>query len=136
MNILASYEWIKEYLKMDDSPRQFADEMSLKSMSVEHIDDVAGRFDHIVVGQIEEILAHPNADKLRIAITDIGTAVNADGAPVEIVCGGSNLAVGQKVVVALPGAQVRWHGEGDHSRCLRCHRVHRPEGDLHPRNPL
>lgn len=113
MNILASYEWIKEYLKIDASPRQFADEMSLKSMSVEHIDDVAARYDHVVIGEVEEILPHPNADKLQIAITNVGTAVNADGASVEIVCGGSNLAVGQKVVVALPGAQVRWHGEGD-----------------------
>ncbi len=107
MNILASYNWLKEYCKTDVSPEVFAQEISLRSMSVEHIDVVADRFTHIVVGEIKEITAHPNANKLRIAKTDIGDRV------VEIVCGGSNLAIGQRVVVALPGARVRWHGEGE-----------------------
>jgi phenylalanyl-tRNA synthetase beta chain len=113
MNILASYEWIREYLKIDADARAFANEMSTKSMSVERIDDVAARFAHMVVGEVLEVLPHPNADKLKIAVTDVGTAVNAGGESVEIVCGGVNLAVGQRVVVALPGARVRWHGEGD-----------------------
>lgn len=107
MNILASYSWLKEYCKTDASPEVFAQEISLRAMSVEHIDNVASRFEHIVVGEVKEIVAHPNANKLRIAKTDIGNQV------VEIVCGGVNLAVGQRVVVALPGAKVRWHGEGD-----------------------
>jgi phenylalanyl-tRNA synthetase beta chain len=107
MNILASYSWIKEYCKAEVSPEVFAQELSLRSMSVEHIDVLRDRFAHIVVGEIKEIVAHPNANKLRIAKTDVGERV------VDIVCGGSNLEVSQKVVVALPGAKVRWHGEGD-----------------------
>lgn len=107
MNILASYSWLKEYCNTDVSPEVFAQEMSLRAMSVEHIDNVASRFENIVVGEVKEIVAHPNASKLRIAKTNVG------GQVVEIVCGGVNLAVGQRVVVALPGAKVRWHGEGD-----------------------
>ncbi|MEK9157377.1 MAG: phenylalanine--tRNA ligase subunit beta, partial [Patescibacteria group bacterium] len=107
MNILASYSWLKEYCKTDASPEVFAQEISLRAMSVEHIDIVAARFENIVVGEVKEIVAHPNANKLRIAKTSIGDRI------VEIVCGGTNLAVGQRVVVALPGAKVRWHGEGD-----------------------
>lgn len=107
MNILASYSWLKEYCKTDASPEVFAQEISLRAMSVENIDNVAARFENIVVGEVKEIVAHPNANKLRIAKTDVGDRV------VEIVCGGVNLAVGQRVVVALPGARVRWHGEGD-----------------------
>jgi phenylalanyl-tRNA synthetase beta chain len=76
-------------------------------MSVEKIEKLSEKFDHMVVGVIKEIKAHPNANKLRIAVTDIGEKT------VDIVCGGSNLAVGQKVFVALPGAKVKWHGEGD-----------------------
>lgn len=107
MNILASYNWVREYLKTSATPEEFARELSLKSMSVEKMEKLAEKFDHMVVGVIKEIKAHPNANKLRIAVTDIGAQT------VEIVCGGSNLEVGQRVFVALPGAQVKWHGEGD-----------------------
>ncbi|MBU1126403.1 phenylalanine--tRNA ligase subunit beta [Patescibacteria group bacterium] len=107
MNILVSYNWIKEYLKTNLSPEEFAKEMSAKSMSVETIDRLRDRFANMVVGVVKELKAHPGADKLRLAEVDIGREV------VEIVCGGKNLAIGMRVLVALPGAQVRWHGEGE-----------------------
>lgn len=59
-------------------------------------------FDHVVVGEIVGIKPHPNADKLRLA--DVITAPN--GQPQEIVCGAPNIEVGQKVPVALIGAQL------------------------------
>ena len=62
----------------------------------------------MVVGEIREVLPHPNADKLRICRTDIG-----GGTVKEIVCGGTNLRDGMKVAVALPGSVCRWHGEGE-----------------------
>jgi phenylalanyl-tRNA synthetase beta chain len=107
MNILASYNWIKEYLKTELSPEEFSREMSLKSMAVESIERLSEKFDAMVIGLVKEIKKHPDADKLNIAITDIG------GKEVEIVCGGKNLAEGMRVLVALPGSKVRWHGEGD-----------------------
>ncbi|MDP2631501.1 MAG: phenylalanine--tRNA ligase subunit beta [Candidatus Uhrbacteria bacterium] len=107
MNILASYNWIKEYLKTDATPADFARELSLKSMSVESATQLADSFKKMVVGVVKEIKAHPNADRLKIALTDIGSDT------VETVCGGTNLKEGMRVFVALPGAKVRWHGEGD-----------------------
>lgn len=107
MNILASYKWLKEYLKTDLTPEEFARELSLKSMSVESIDKGADKFAGMVVGVIKEVKPHPKADRLRITVVDVGSRT------VEIVCGGSNLEVDQKVFVALPGSKVRWHGEGD-----------------------
>src|SRR3989338_3991456 len=107
MNILISYNWMKEYLETDLSPEEFAKRTTASGNSVEAIDRVAERFVHMVVGDVLEVKAHPNADKLRVAVVDIGTK------QIEIVCGGENLSEGQKVVVALPGARVRWHGEGD-----------------------
>lgn len=107
MNILASYKWIREYLKTDASPEEFAREMSLKSMSVESTQLLSDRFKNVVIGEVVEIKNHPNAEKLKIVMTDIG------GKQIEIVCGGKNLCKDQKVVVALPGAKVLWHGQSD-----------------------
>lgn len=107
MNNLASYAWLKEYLKTDATAEEFARELSLKSMSVEKIEHLAEKFANMVVGVIKEIKPHPDANKLRIVVTDIGART------VEIVCGGTNVAEGMKVFVALPGSKVRWHGEGD-----------------------
>jgi phenylalanyl-tRNA synthetase beta chain len=107
MNILASYNWIKEYLKTDATAEEFAREMSLKSMSVESIDCLKDRFKNIVIGEIKDLKQHPDADRLKIVIVDIGSR------EIEIVCGGQNLCSGMKVVVALPCSRIRWHGEGD-----------------------
>ncbi|MCR4311702.1 MAG: phenylalanine--tRNA ligase subunit beta [Candidatus Uhrbacteria bacterium] len=107
MNILASYDWIKEYLTTDLAAADFAREFSLRSMSVERVESLADRFANMVVGDVVEVRPHPNADRLRIATTNIGEKT------VDIVCGGANIAQGMKVLVALPGAWVRWHGGGD-----------------------
>lgn len=107
MNILVSDKWLREYAKMKEKPEAFARAISKVGPSVERIYRQGADLEKIVVGQITELLPHPNADKLRLAKTSIGTEM------LVIVCGGSNLAVGQLVAVALVGARVRWHGQGD-----------------------
>lgn len=107
MNILVSDKWLREYVKMKKKPEQFAAAISLVGPAVERIAYAGADLDKVVVGKITELEKHPNADKLRIAKTDVG------GKILNIVCGGSNLAVGQTVAVALTGARVRWHGQGD-----------------------
>jgi phenylalanyl-tRNA synthetase beta chain len=74
---------------------------------VERIIDLAKNYEHIVVGRIEKIGSHPKADRLHVAGVNIGKE------EVTIVCGGKNLKEGQFVAVALPGAKVKWHGEGN-----------------------
>jgi len=108
MNVLISYKWLREYLDTKLSPEEFARLTTDAGNSVEYLRDVAREFDKMIVGKVIEIKNHPNADKLKIAKTKIGSKKT-----VEIVCGGENLAEGQKVIVALPGAKVRWHGEGE-----------------------
>lgn len=107
MNLLVSYNWLKSHAKLDASPQDFANRISLSGPSVERIIEVGKDLDKVVVGRIVEVKPHPDADKLRVVLTDIG------GEEKDIVCGGSNLEAGQHVVVALPGAMVRWHGEGE-----------------------
>ena len=107
MNILASYNWVKDYLNTKDTIAQFDKKMSLTGSSVEYIHRGKELFDKMVVGLVKELKDHPDANALKVCVTDIGKE------EVEIVCGGTNLCEGMKVFVALPGARVRWHGEGD-----------------------
>ncbi len=105
-----SLNWIKDYVKIPDDMdlTKLAYDLTMSTVEVEGAENLAERFDKIVVGEIKEVLPHPNADKLRVCKVDIG-----DGEIKDIVCGGSNLEAGMKVVVACPGAMVRWHGEGE-----------------------
>ncbi len=105
MNLLAPYSWIKEFLRTEFTSADFAKQMSLIGNSVERQHRADRGLDHIVVGYVLEVHPHPNADALRVAIVEI-----APGDERRIVCGGENLAGGQTVAVALPGAKVLWHG--------------------------
>ena len=108
MNSLVSYEWLKHYVKLRETPEEFAKRMSLSGPAVERIVPQGADLANIVVGRIVEIKKHPNADKLRIVSVDVGAKTKLD-----VVCGGTNLADGQWVAVALLGAKVKWHGQGD-----------------------
>ena len=105
-----SLNWIRDYVKLpeDMDLKRLAYDLTMSTVEVEDAVDLGASFRSTVVGEIREILPHPNADKLRICRTDIG-----GGDIREIVCGGSNLRDGMKVAVALPGAFCRWHGEGE-----------------------
>lgn len=107
MNFLLSYDWLKEYAKTDLAPEEFARKLSLSGPAVERIHRPAAALEHVVVGRIAELRPHPNANRLQVTIVDVGKEL------LEIVCGGSNLAVGQKVAVAKVGSRVRWHGQGE-----------------------
>ncbi len=105
-----SLSWIKDYVELpeDADLKQLAYDLTMDTVEVEDVEYIGRRFDNIVVGVITAVNPHPNADKLRVCTVDIGGEE-----PKEIVCGGINLAVGMKVAVAVPGAMVRWHGEGE-----------------------
>lgn len=105
-----SLNLIRKYVDLPEglTDEQIAYDMTLRTVEVEEVENTAKKFHDIVVGEILEIKAHPNADKLRICMVDIG-----EEEPVQIVCGGSNLYVGEHVVVSKPGAEVVWHGQGE-----------------------
>ncbi len=105
-----SLNWIKEYVEIPNSvtPEKLALDLTMSTVEVEKIIDQGKGFDKMVVGRVVELKQHPNADKLKIVMTDIG-----DGKIKQIICGGTNLFEGMLTCVALPGAKVRWHGEGD-----------------------
>jgi len=107
MNI--SLNWIKQYVDLPKTVK--SEELGLKltmaTVEVEGVENMAESLNNVVVGKITKIAPHPNADRLRLTEVDIGSR------KVKVVCGGSNLAEGMLVAQAMPGAKVRWHGEGE-----------------------
>ena len=108
--MILSLSWIKDYVSLPDDAdlNKLAYDLTMDTVEVEDVEYLGKRFENMVVGVIKEVNPHPNADKLRVCTVDLGEAE-----PKEIVCGGINLEVGMRVAVAVPGAIVRWHGEGE-----------------------
>ncbi|NQV90306.1 phenylalanine--tRNA ligase subunit beta [Candidatus Uhrbacteria bacterium] len=107
--MLISKKWLQAFVKTpaDLTDQDLANRISLSTVEVEHVDDQAVTMNNMVVGVIESVAPHPNADRLRVCQVNVGTSVS------QIVCGGSNVVSGMKVAVSLPGSWVRWHGEGE-----------------------
>ncbi|MBT7702974.1 phenylalanine--tRNA ligase subunit beta, partial [Candidatus Peregrinibacteria bacterium] len=105
-----SLNWLKSFVDIpsDVTPDKLGELLTLHTAEIEGIIDLAGEYDNMMIGKILSVGRHPNADKLVICKVDIGQKD-----PVQIVCGGLNLFSDMLVPVAIPGAYVRWHGEGD-----------------------
>jgi phenylalanyl-tRNA synthetase beta chain len=96
-----SYNWLKQFIKLDWKSEETADlltDLGLEVEGVEKFESLKGGLEGVVVGHVLTCIQHPNADRLRITTVDLG-----DGTPVQIVCGAPNVAVGQKVPVATIG---------------------------------
>lgn len=104
-----SLNWLKQYVDLpnDIDPKELAVKLTMATVEVEDIQSTAESLNHVVVGKIIKIDKHPNADKLKLVDVNIGDK------QVTVVCGGSNLKEDMLVALALPGAVVKWHGEGD-----------------------
>lgn len=99
-----SYNWLKEYLKVDLNPEKVSEYLTdtgLEVEGVERIDTVKGGLRGVVIGEVLCCRQHPNADRLKVTEVNIGT-----GTPVQIVCGAPNVAEGQKVPVATVGTEI------------------------------
>ena len=107
--MLISKKWLSEFVKLPDgvSDRDLASKLSLSTVEVEKVIDQAADMDKMVLGLVVACAVHPNADRLKICSVDVGNRM------IQVVCGGTNVAQGMKVAVALSGSKVRWHGEGD-----------------------
>jgi len=105
-----SYNWIKQFIKIDWQSEETAallTDLGLEVEVVEKYQSVKGGLEGIVVGHVLTCVPHPDADRLKITTVDLG-----DGVPVQIVCGASNVAAGQKVPVATIGT-VLYDKEGE-----------------------
>lgn len=99
-----SYRWLCEYLPSPISKEALSTiltSIGLEVESLELYENFKGGLQGLVVGEVIELAQHPNADKLKLAKVDLGGE-----RPLNIVCGASNIALGQKVVVAQIGTTI------------------------------
>lgn len=102
MNI--SYNWLKKYVDFNLTPDEVAAALTsigLETGSVEEVQSIKGGLEGLVIGEVLTCEAHPNSDHMHITTVNLG-----QGEPVQIVCGASNIAAGQKVVVATLGTKL------------------------------
>jgi phenylalanyl-tRNA synthetase beta chain len=93
-------EWLHEYCRPELDVNALAERLAMTGTEVERIEHHGvGALDQFVVGRVLEAGPHPDADRLRVCVVDIG-----EGEPSQIVCGAPNVAAGQTVAVAKPGA--------------------------------
>ncbi len=97
--MFVSLNWLKNYIDLDQlSPEELADKITKTGIEVEGIEYIAEKSSNVVVGLVESCEKHPNADKLNLCQVNVGDET------LQIICGAPNVAAGQKVAVAKPGA--------------------------------
>jgi phenylalanyl-tRNA synthetase beta chain len=92
--------WLRDYVAVDLETERLAERLTLLGMEVRGIERWGAGWRNVVVGQLLTVDRHPRADRLSLTTVDVG----GGGAPLQIVCGATNIAPGQRVPVALPGA--------------------------------
>ena len=95
-----SYNWLKDYVAIPAPPQELGERLSLIGFELEEILQRRLDYPDVLVGKVVQVTPHPNADRLRVCEVEVGDR------RLSIVCGAPNVAEGQKVPVALEGAQL------------------------------
>jgi phenylalanyl-tRNA synthetase beta chain len=96
-----SLNWLHDYVVPDLEPRELATRLAMTGTEVDRIDrHGVDALEFFVVGKVISAEQHPDADRLRVCMVDLGNGAG----PSQIVCGAPNVAAGQTVAVSLPGA--------------------------------
>jgi len=108
--MLISKKLLENYVELPKEldAQELSEKISTSIVEVDNFFDQEKELENIIAAKITEINNHPNADKLKICQVDAGNR-----GILKIVCGGNNLSKGMIVALALPGAKVKWHGEGE-----------------------
>lgn len=97
-----SLNWLKDFIAINVSTEEVAKtltDIGLEVEKVSEIETIPGGLKGLIIGEVLSTEQHPDADRLKVTSVNVGEAE-----PYQIVCGAPNVAAGQKVVVALPGA--------------------------------
>ncbi|QYY34481.1 phenylalanine--tRNA ligase subunit beta [Ruficoccus sp. ZRK36] len=94
-----SLQWLKNYVDLDVSAEQLADDLPMIGLEVEGVESTGlPQFENLVVGEVLSREQHPDADRLGVCMVQVDS-----GEPRQIVCGASNYKVGDRIPVALEG---------------------------------
>lgn len=93
--------WLKEYIKLDLTPSEIANKLTLSGLEVDGYAPIGAEFEGVVVAQVLEVEKHPNADKLVVAQVTDGPEI------FQVVCGAPNCRKGLKVALAKIGAVLK-----------------------------
>jgi phenylalanyl-tRNA synthetase beta chain len=93
--------WLKEHLDTDASLAEIVGKLTMIGLEVENVEDKATQLKPLVVASVISAEKHPNADRLRVCMVDIG-----GGKPIQVVCGAPNARAGMKAVFAPPGTYI------------------------------
>lgn len=97
-----SEKWLREWIDVPIDCATLVDELTMLGLEIEGVTPVAPDFNGVVVGEVLEVIAHPNADKLHLCKVNVGS--NNAAEHLSIVCGAANVRAGLKVPVAQIGA--------------------------------
>ena len=98
-----SYNWLSEYLPSKIEPERLSKILTAIGLEVESLhryESIKGSLAGLITAEVLSCEPHPDADKLKI------TTVNTGKETLQVVCGASNVAVGQKVILATPGTTI------------------------------
>ncbi|ELA09732.1 phenylalanyl-tRNA ligase subunit beta [Moraxella macacae 0408225] len=93
--------WLRAWVNPKLTAEQIGEQLTMAGLELDNLTKVARDFCGVVVGEVLSVEQHPDADKLKVTMVNIG-----QGEPLQIVCGASNVAVGIKIPVATIGAQL------------------------------
>ena len=99
--MLVSLKWLADYVALPLPPKALAERLTLAGAKVGRIIERGTDWDAISVGQVVTVHPHPNADRLLLVTVDLAAAERPT-----VVCGAPNVAAGQKVAFAQPGARL------------------------------
>ncbi len=92
--------WLREFVDIELTPEQLAERLTLLGMEVKTIERWGADWEQVVTGELLTVDKHPRADRLSLTTVTLGDGTE----PLSIVCGATNIAPGQRIPVALPGA--------------------------------
>ncbi len=97
--MIVSLKWLKEYIDLEGiTTEEIVDKLTTSGSEVDEVIDKTSEFENIIVGLVESVEKHPNADKLSLCKVSDGNESYS------VVCGAPNVAAGQKVPFAKVGA--------------------------------
>ncbi|MGB3041799.1 MAG: phenylalanine--tRNA ligase subunit beta [Xanthobacteraceae bacterium] len=94
--------WLKDHLETDEPLEKLSDKLTMIGLEVEHIENKAEQLKPIRIARVISAVQHPNADRLRVCMVDIGDG----GAPVQVVCGAPNARDGLVTIFGPPGTYI------------------------------